>query len=453
MTIDNLFDIQSEITRQIVSAVKGQMSESDQGALLAAPTDSVPAYEAYLRGRQVLSSSGYNIEKYQAAQPFFERAVILDPDFALAHLLLAEMHSLAAWMGYGDFQERRTLAHSAIDRAATILGPDTPQMLVAQGQYLYRFERDFPGALEKQSRAVAAMPGDVGLRLDIANTQRRLGLWDESIANMLLAAELDPASPDAPGSAASTMATHGEYERLAKYLPAVRARFPYDTDLASIHAMLPVLAEGDTKAARRRLDDVRPNSGLEYVQASIELPWFERDFVAAIEIWDRPEVIALTSGDGWVGWGGVYQAMAWQKLGDEQRARELFVSVADREVDYTVEKSLLSTELHARAWALVSLGDFEKAIALSEQAISLAADTVSDALEGLLPYAMHCFVLARAGKRDEALALMTRLLDQPGGFDRWPLYLDPRWDFSRDDERFNELIRPHNLGQSIHAQK
>ena len=79
MTIDNLFDIQSEITRQIVAAVKGQMSSRDEGALATAPTESVPAYESYLRARQVLGASGYNMEKYQEAQPLLERALDLDP--------------------------------------------------------------------------------------------------------------------------------------------------------------------------------------------------------------------------------------------------------------------------------------------------------------------------------------------------------------------------------------
>ncbi len=64
-----------------------------------------------------------------------------------------------------------------------------------------------------------------------------------------------------------------------------------------------------------------------------------------------------------------------------------------------------------------------------------------------------CFVLARAGKRDEALACLPKVIDQPGGFFRWELYLDPTWDFMRDDERFNELVRPPNLEQSIHAAK
>ena len=54
-------------------------------------------------------------------------------------------------------------------------------------------------------------------------------------------------------------------------------------------------------------------------------------------------------------------------------------------------------------------------------------------------------VLALAGKRDEAIAEIARLLEHPTGFSRWMLYLDPRWDFFRDDERFNTLIRPLDL--------
>ena len=62
-------------------------------------------------------------------------------------------------------------------------------------------------------------------------------------------------------------------------------------------------------------------------------------------------------------------------------------------------------------------------------------------------------MLALVGRRDEALAMMPMLLEIPNGFEKWWLYLDPRWDFMRDDERFNELIRPDNLEQSIHATK
>jgi len=452
MTVDNLFDIQSEITRHIISAVKGQMSEREQGTLATAPTESVPAYEAYLRARQVMASSGYNMEKYQAAQPLLEEAIALDPDFALAHLVLANIHGYASWIGYGDSASRKRQARVAIDRAATILEPNAPELLAARGGYLYRFERDFAGALQAQTEAAAAMPGDVVLLADIGTSQRRLGLWDEAIESMLAAYELDPAAPDAVSMAADTMLLHHDFDRLRNVLSAARERFPYDTDLAVIHAMLPLRAEGDVKTARQRYDAVRPDTGLNYVLASVELPWYERDFETAIEAWDKPEVRALTSTAGWSGVRELYQGMAWRKLGDEERARVMLTAALNSEIDGSLDSANRAALLGTRAWALVLLGETERAIAAAEEAVRLHSYD-DDKVEGLVPLQNLCFVLARAGKRDEALALVPQLLDQPNGLSRWHVYLDPRWDFFRDDERFNELIRPHNLERIVPAKK
>ena len=93
MTIDNLFDIQTEITRQIVTAVRGQLTTEEQQAFMGAPTQSLEAYEAYLRARNLLTSSGYNMDKYEAAQPYAEQAVALDPDFAIAHWFVGQNYA------------------------------------------------------------------------------------------------------------------------------------------------------------------------------------------------------------------------------------------------------------------------------------------------------------------------------------------------------------------------
>ncbi|MCH8278605.1 MAG: hypothetical protein IIC12_06725, partial [Proteobacteria bacterium] len=54
MTIENLFDIQSEITRQIATAVKGHLTPEESSSSATAPTQNIAAYEAYLRAREVL---------------------------------------------------------------------------------------------------------------------------------------------------------------------------------------------------------------------------------------------------------------------------------------------------------------------------------------------------------------------------------------------------------------
>ena len=57
----------------------------------------------------------------------------------------------------------------------------------------------------------------------------------------------------------------------------------------------------------------------------------------------------------------------------------------------------------------------------------------------------HTFVLALTGQRDEALERIAANIDAPEGFSRWELYLEPEWDFFRNDERFNELVRPEGV--------
>lgn len=51
-------------------------------------------------------------------------------------------------------------------------------------------------------------------------------------------------------------------------------------------------------------------------------------------------------------------------------------------------------------------------------------------------------------KREESLAELENLFQQGIEISRWRLYLDPNWDFFRDDERFNELARPLNLEEA-----
>ena len=73
---------------------------------------------------------------------------------------------------------------------------------------------------------------------------------------------------------------------------------------------------------------------------------------------------------------------------------------------------------------------------LYEVITNLVPETV-DALTGANLAGFRAQVLGMTGHRDEALAEIERLLDTPAGLVRWQLYLDPNWDFFRDDERFN----------------
>ena len=451
MTIDNLFDIQSEITRQIVAAVRGELTAVEQKAISGAPTESLEAFEAYLRARSILASSGYNIEKYQDAEPYAELAVALDPNFANAHLLLAELHGYAYWMGYGAADARQPAAEKSLEIAASLLDADSPELLAAQGEYLYRFEQNYPAAQEQLLRAHAAMPGNAAILQGLGYTQRRLGLWEEAIQSLVKSTQLDPAEADGWLTYAGTLEMMQEWDRLEQVLPSARERFADEPSIGAINAMQPLRMRGDVAAARERLDKVRAGVGVSYIVIALQLAWLERDFERVIRVLESPEVRDFTTAiDGFEGFREVNFAGAYRHLGDAERADQYLSSAIDQlsSIDLSARSNTAAGRYSTLAFALAAKGEKESAIAAAEEAVQQLPLEL-DKAEGTFPLQTLCYVLAVTGERERALVLLAELIDQPAGFIRWEMQLDPRWDFFRDDERFNEMIRPHNLEQSF----
>ena len=451
MTIDNLFDIQTEITRQIVAAVRGELTAQEQQAIVGAPTQSLEAYEAYLHAQSILKGSGYNVEKYTTALPFAEQAVALDPDFALAHLLLAEIHAQTIWIGYDVSLQRRKAAHSALQKATSILAPGSPELLAAQGEFLYRFEQDYPAALEVFLKSHAAMPGNSSVLTQLSYTQRRVGQWENAVNSLLQVLELDPANVDAAAGILEDLWYMQQWSRLEAFISLVEDRFGGSTDFASIAAGLPLWSGGDVKATRQNLSGIRPNNGESYFWMATELPWYERDFAGVVEVWDRPEIKEHASLAGYAGYRDLQLAMAFQQLGEPERSAEILAGAVAQiaDLDHSRPVNLVAQELNTLALLLGLQGEYTRAIAAAEEATQVIS-LENDEVDGRWHLLTLAWVLAKSGDRNRALEIFAEIIGKPAGPVPWQLYLDPRWDFFRDDERFNDLIRSHNLEQSVH---
>jgi TolB-like protein/tetratricopeptide (TPR) repeat protein len=446
MSIDNLFDIQSEITRHIVAAVRGELTDDEQQALAAVPTNSLEAYEAYSRARALLYDAGYNVKKYARALPFAEQAIETDPEFALAHLLLANLHAQLYWAGIDASAERREAAYAAEDKAAALLPQDSPELLALQGEFLYRFDEDYSAALEIFRRADAAMPGNARVASQLAYALRRLGRWEEAIDVLLQVIESDPANISAAYDVVDNLIYTGQWSRLQVFMSQRDERLDDSVAIMTANAGVPLWTHGDVIATRKRLDQVPPNGEERYFTLTTELPWYERDFAAAVAAWDRPEIMELTSLAGYTGLRELYLARAYRELGDQDRAAEMLQQGLEQfaEPNFDGPRTTIAYDAVTFAELLAFQGEFERAIATAEKAYNLVSPD-SDHVGGLWTAMGLTRVLALSGERDRALELLAKFIDKPAATTRWEFYLDPRWDFFRDDERFNELIRPHNL--------
>lgn len=452
MTVANLFEIQSEITRHIVSAVKGELTPEDQARLVRAPTRNLEAYEAFLRARSILRESSNEISRYPEAESHVLEALELDPDFGQALLLSAKLHGYVAWFFSEQRVDRRALANDALDRAGELLGADQPEWLSARGSFLYRFEQDYAGALKVQVKARAAMPGDADILTDLALIQRRLGLYEEAISSALEAARLDPASVGHMLTAIGTLQHLRDWPRFEALVDDGYARFPRNPEMSAYHAIVPYVTRGDLVESRRRFSRVTPHMSGAYVGSAHVLPLLERDFEEVIRVVESPEMTGFVEAFGIPHWATLKKAYALRGLGDNTAANALLHEITEVESSNARRfVRAINVGLHAEALAL--LGENQQAIAQAEEAVR-TFNISMDKYEGPNILARQAIVLALTGERQRALELLHMLLNEvPSNQNRWELYLDPRWDFMRDDERFNELIRPDNLDESIHASR
>jgi DNA-binding winged helix-turn-helix (wHTH) protein/TolB-like protein len=114
--LSDIFAVQSNIARLVIETLELTLQEPQRRALETPPTENLEAYNAYLRGLEH-RYVGAGPEERQLAIAMFERAVELDPGFALGYAALSYAHSSAFWSRFDLDPERMVLATRAAVRA------------------------------------------------------------------------------------------------------------------------------------------------------------------------------------------------------------------------------------------------------------------------------------------------------------------------------------------------
>jgi len=190
LTADNLFEIQSDITRAIAGALRTVLSGEEEASLERKATDNVEAYAHYLRARARAATYGRNAEEIEASIGSYLRAIELDPDFAVAWAALSIDYAELHWNS-GEPADEAERSLEALQRAEA-LAPGSEDTLIAAGYYHYWVHKDyapaiaaFDGALAKNGASALALRGR-------AYVLRRMGRMDEAVEMFQRALALDP---------------------------------------------------------------------------------------------------------------------------------------------------------------------------------------------------------------------------------------------------------------------
>jgi adenylate cyclase len=208
--VEDVFAIQEEIARSIVDRLKITLEGDRLQSLVKAGTTKFEAYQLYVKGRAFLYRRGGAIP--QAADSF-ERAVGLDPDYALAWAGLADSYTVVGYLGFAHprvcVPKAMEAARRAVERDPTLAETHTALAMAAlMGAWdKEEAQREFLRALELNPKYLQARAWYAYFYLQLAE-----GRMEEGVAHAKLALESDPLSSYAQGMVGFTCGCARRYE-------------------------------------------------------------------------------------------------------------------------------------------------------------------------------------------------------------------------------------------------
>lgn len=191
--LTDIFVIQDEIANAIVSALRTELADATAplaAVKVQADTDNLPAYESYLKGRELFIARSDMAESIR----LFERATELDPKFARGWEGLAAAYSVAdSWGLYDrDYTDLSVKAsHHALELDDSLSMP-----WAALGMAVGNGTADYPLALQHLDKAIAVDPNNATAHLWRGIIWLNLGFFERALADMDACLALDPAYPN-----------------------------------------------------------------------------------------------------------------------------------------------------------------------------------------------------------------------------------------------------------------
>ena len=438
--LTDIFDIQSEIAREIVHALEASLTESERRYITDRPTEITEAYEFYLRAREYFNKPGTLEEDFREAENLLKQAIALDSQFAHAYALLSRTYSSLAWFQYDHTPEAITQSLENAERALQ-LRPDLPESHIAMGYYHYHGHRNYDKALEYFSNARRSQPNNAEVIAAIGFVERRLGRWDDSIRNVDKAISLDPLNLGLLyNNAMSYMLTGGHQEAHAMY-EKILSIMPDFHVVRTMHALNIIIWKGDVQWVRSYLQQ---NAHLKelYPGDWIRMHFVLRDFEEIINtVRDVPRDIYgsqlfLFSPSYLIG-------LSHEYMGNRDQAIPYY------------EKALLHFQeiesiYRGNPAYYISLGKIYAGLQLHDEAIANGKKAVELVVRSVDNLQLPAFqeqlaeIYAQLGRSAEAVEVLKELLALPNYSSVNRLKVEPWWDTIRDTDEFQRLINELN---------
>lgn len=185
-TLEDVFLVQSDVAQQIAGALKAKLSGKEKQLVAKRPTENLSAYDYYLKGRSYYER--FHKQDNDTAIELYQKAIQLDPNFALGYAGLADAYSKGPTYGYPE-----TTMDKAFELAskAIALDPNLAEGYKALGN-AYFYKGKLRRALEAQHKAIELNPNYAVVIGNLGNTYAQIGNLEEALRWTKKNVELDP---------------------------------------------------------------------------------------------------------------------------------------------------------------------------------------------------------------------------------------------------------------------
>ena len=439
--VTDVFAIQSDLAREIANALQAKLSPAEKSQMSRKPTENGEAYLAFVQAHD-LSCAYEDPAKLKQSEQLYQRAVDLDPNFALA---LARYSQLESWMVHdGDRSpERRNKARTLAERALQ-LQPDLPEAHLALGFSYYYGDNEYEAALREFEIAQRGLPNESEVYLAVGAIQRRQGKWPESTANLEKAASLNPKDTWPLQNLSFNYAMQRNFGAANKTVDRALELNPNGIGLWEIKIKLAIAEKGDFSVYEQALEKVKSlpmsrEERLKILAVQADLLLFERKYDQVLQLAESVPDDSFATIPGSL--AGKYFAIgiAQKGLGDDAAARPAFVK-AKNILEEQVRQKPDDPGLHVQLAKLLAwLGEKDAAIAEAQRASDLRPES-KDAFDGPRITEEVAQVYTILGDNARAIELLDGLLSRATGVTLQNLKVNPAWDPIRSDPAFQALF-------------
>ncbi|MDH5705738.1 MAG: protein kinase [Candidatus Aminicenantes bacterium] len=435
--IQDIFSVQSEIAEQVAQALDLTLLEPERRALISRPTPNLEAYDLYLRAGELVGQGWeqWDIRDVEQAIEALERSTRLDPNFTLAFISLANIHSYMYFSGMDHTEERLARSKDAVDRALE-LDPDLPEAQEALAFYYYRGFLDYEQATEILESIRRARPNYKLVLLGYI--QMRQGEWEKSLATLEREFRLDPRSSDLAHQIGLSYMCLRRYREAEEWFDRATMIEPDKIYSQLAKARIPYLARGNTQETRALLGTFPHSQVTEVTWFNIGM--FDRNYQ---EILERLDFLPYESFEENyyffhrdLAYASVYHAM------NELSSMRTHAERARAVLEGLIEERPGDARLYAAlGLAYAYLGMEHEAVREGTRAVELYPVS-KDAFGGPRYILSLAEIYEVVGLYEQAISLLEYLMSVPAGniISGPVLRLDPQWDPLRGHPNFLRLV-------------